>query len=419
MKYRKEDNDWLYLCRTTLNAFYLTMIHYFNPGHETAVSNLSPYYKPPESVLRLQHDLAFLPAWYGKEGDFVLMDHKEEGYLEWLRLHFPGLSLPVTENELPDIPLTEVCFWGISPQAVHSISEINTKRETKLQIPEWREEYAYLTGRKASRDCLIELQRAVPEISDSVIPVFYDRIDDIEDKVKTGPYLWLAKSPYSSSGRGLLWLSEYISNKEREILKGVLKKQNFVSLEPVLPKITDFSMQFLSDGRGNIHLEGYSLFETNPKGVYTGSYLYSQKSISDILSQKISPELMERITDHLIRILRTKYARLYKGCIGVDMMLYNENGICRIQPCVEINMRYNMGYLAVKLSGNFLGETSKGLFSVIYNPDPSVISSRHREMVKKHPPVIRDGKIEKGYIALCPLTENSRYCASAIVENGR
>ena len=50
-------------------------IHYFNPGHETAVLLGTPNYTPPCNVRIMTKDLSFLPAWYAQPGDLVLLDN--------------------------------------------------------------------------------------------------------------------------------------------------------------------------------------------------------------------------------------------------------------------------------------------------------------------------------------------------------
>ena len=50
-------------------------IHYFNPGHETAVLLGTPNYTPPRNIRIMTKDLSFLPAWYAQPGDLVLLDN--------------------------------------------------------------------------------------------------------------------------------------------------------------------------------------------------------------------------------------------------------------------------------------------------------------------------------------------------------
>ena len=51
-------------------------LHYFNPGHETAVLNASRHYQQPTHVAKMQNDMAFLPAWYASAGDYVFMENQ-------------------------------------------------------------------------------------------------------------------------------------------------------------------------------------------------------------------------------------------------------------------------------------------------------------------------------------------------------
>ncbi|WP_203583456.1 hypothetical protein [Paludibacter sp. 221] len=395
------------------------MIHYFNPGHETAVSNGSIYYMPPANVARMQKDLSFLPAWYAQTGDYVLIDNSvnSAACLQYLKETFPGLPQAITTESLNHLSGQEVTLWGISPQAIHFFTELKDKHSLDVEIPSWKNDYVYLNSREAAKDCLEKVIEEIPEISKNLIPCFCKSLHEVEDAVNIS-YPALIKAPYSSSGRGLLWLSApVINNKEKEIVHGFLKKQEQVSVERALHKVSDFSMQFLCDGKGSISFEGYSFFETSSKGAYSGNYLYSQDKIIDLISTKISPALLEKVKSSLINILKEKYAHLYKGIMGVDMMIYEENGEYMLHPCVEINMRHNMGYLALKVQKNYLYPSSEGKFLIEYNSEEGMTYRKHREMQQQFSPQIENGRIIKGYLSLCPVSEQSKYRAYILVDN--
>lgn len=391
-------------------------LFYFNPGHETAVVNASPYYMPPANVLQMQRDLSFLPAWYGEAHDYVFVPAGvDKDYSDFLRKYFKRLPQAISLAEIASIPNEELAFWGISPQAVYFFAEVNREYNLHLNIPAWKAEYTYLNSREAAKDCLVEIITKLPEISENLIPRFCKNIEEIEHTINATNRGLIAKAPYSSSGRGLLWLSG-LSDKEKEFLHGILKKQACVSLEMALDKDTDFSMQFMCDGKGNVRFEGYSLFETNQRGAYQGTFLYNQELISALLTEKIPVALLEAAKNTLLAVLKEKYASLYKACIGVDMMIYKENGTYKLHPCVEINMRYNMGYLSMKLQQNYLAQASKGKFQIEYHSKEGAALERHTELQQHFPLKIDAGKIKNGYLALCPVTEQSRYVAYALVE---
>ena len=394
-------------------------IHYFNPGHETAVNNASPYYTPPTNIAAMQEELSFLPAWYADREDKVLVDRKDEVYYSYLTKKFSTLAQPVSQNELKLYRDANVSLWGVSPQAIRYFEELNKELEINLDIPEWSEEYKYLNSRLAARDCLSELINSIPLLSQAVIPQFYTNLDDINRAVDSSSHQLLAKAPYSSSGRGLLWLpTTGLTRTENQILHGILKKQGSVSIERVLDKQMDFAMEFMADGKGNIAFAGYSLFYTNAKGGYEANYIGSQESIIEQLSEKISLDLLYSVKGKLINILSKKLTTLYTGCIGVDMLIYLEDNEYKLQPCVEINMRYNMGFLSCRLYENYIATHSCGKFYIDFNPKAEDMYNNHLLMEEKHPIRIENGKITSGYLSLCPINRSNRYRAYVLVEKG-
>ncbi|HML63876.1 MAG TPA: hypothetical protein PKC55_03510 [Dysgonomonas sp.] len=394
-------------------------IHYFNPGHETAVNNASPYYTPPVNIAAMQEELSFLPAWYADREDKVLVDSKNEVYYSYLTEKFSTLAQPVSQNELTLYRDANVSLWGVSPQAIRYFEELNKELEINLDIPEWSEEYKYLNSRLAARDCLSELINSIPLLSQAIIPQFYTNLDNINRAVNASAYQLLAKAPYSSSGRGLLWLpATGLTRTENQILHGILKKQGSVSIERVLDKQMDFAMEFMADGKGNIAFAGYSLFYTNAKGGYEANYIGSQESIIEQLSEKISLDLLDSVKGKLINILSKKLTTLYNGCIGVDMLIYLEDNEYKLHPCVEINMRYNMGFLTCRLYENYIATQSCGKFYIDFNPKAEEMYNNHLLMEEKHPIRIENGKITSGYLSLCPISRSNRYRAYVLVEKG-
>lgn len=394
-------------------------IRYFNPGHETAVNNASPYYTPPANIAAMQEELSFLPAWYADREDKVLVDSKDEVYYPYLTEKLSALAQPISQNELIRYRDANVSLWGVSPQAIRYFEELNKDLDINLDIPEWSEEYKYLNSRLAARDCLSELINSIPLLSQAVIPQFYTNLDDINRAVNSSASQLLAKAPYSSSGRGLLWLpTTGLTRTENQILHGILKKQGNVSIERVLDKQMDFAMEFIADGKGNIAFAGYSLFYTNAKGGYEANYIGSQESIIEQLSEKISLDLLDSVKNKLIDILSKKVTTLYNGCIGVDMLIYLEDNKYKLQPCVEINMRYNMGFLTCRLHENYIASQSCGKFYIDFNPKGEEMYNNHLLMEEKHPIRIENGRIISGYLSLCPINKSNRYRAYVLVEEG-
>ncbi|MDR2622178.1 MAG: hypothetical protein LBC48_06310, partial [Dysgonamonadaceae bacterium] len=280
------------------------MIHYFNPGHETAVLNASKYYQPPETVAKMQEDLALLPMWYASPGDFILVGNK---LINPLEIH-SGASNPKQSIVEP---------WGISPQSIHYFETLNKQYDLQLQIPEWKDEYRFLGSRFAAQKALAALIEAVTEIDKDILPQFYSNLEAIEKIVEEGRGGFLLKSPYSSSGRGLLWLSPgKLAQSERQIIGGMLKKQTLVSLEKALDKRLDFSMHFEVIREKETRFIGYSVFRTNPKGAYESSSLAAQETLEKQITDLIDRCLLQKVRETLTGILHEMYTPYYTGNLG-------------------------------------------------------------------------------------------------------
>jgi len=152
------------------------MLHYFYPGHETAVLNDSPYAKLPTNPTKMQRDLAFLPAWYAEASDYVLIEDELSDDFIQSTVHF-NLSKPVTLSNLllnPDLFNESVSLWGISPPSIHFFRQLNEKSGLNLSLPEQTSAYRALCSRRTAADCLAFLIRSNNNISRTILPKFRD-----------------------------------------------------------------------------------------------------------------------------------------------------------------------------------------------------------------------------------------------------
>lgn len=393
-------------------------IHFFNPGHETAVLNQSPYYMSPANTVVMQRELASLPIWYAEQQDSVFVwNKKDAAYWQYINENLENLPQIITKDELA-YRSDKLCLWGVSPQSIHFWNELNLSQNANVDIPVWKDEYMKLTSRIMAKDALADIQSYIPEISEDLLPVFFDDLTKIEIYVQSTKNRLLAKAPYSSSGRGLLWLPVgELTRTERQILHGILKKQGQLSIEKVLDKQFDFAMEFICDGMGNVTFEGYSLFETNSKGAYSSNILKSQQAIFEKLTKYVDPELLNQVCERLKMFLSREYASVYEGCIGIDMMMYKtEKDQYKLHPCVEINMRYNMGYLSLMFSRKYLDKNSNGRFYIDFSPRQGEIYLMHSKLMQENPALFSNGKLQKGYLPLCPVYDDNHYRAYVLID---
>lgn len=393
------------------------MIHFFNPGHEYALLNQSPYYTYPSNIVKLQQELASVAIWYANDGDIVIgFEELTDSFEEYTKgicknVHY----IPLSEIEAKKNLLKNqvISLWGISPQAIHFFEELNKQYELDLVIPQWNNQFVELGSRKKALECLSFLVKENQQIQENTLPQIQTSLESIEKLVNTTSHKLLAKAPYSSSGRGLLWLPlGELTRTERQILNGILKKQSYVSIEKALNKKLDFAMEFEINSQ-NVEFIGYSLFNTNEKGAYQSNYIGRQENIVKQLEEFIDSAFLKKIKTDLIQFLTTHYQPLYEGYIGVDMMIYEETGLFHLQPCIEINMRNNMGILSLNFSEKYLSPNSRGNLYIEFSSKEDIFQ-KHINDMEQYPLATKDGKIRTGYLPLCPVNCSSSYRAYII-----
>ncbi|MDR1756507.1 MAG: hypothetical protein LBR65_06070 [Culturomica sp.] len=379
----------------------MTALYCFNPDCEMAVADGSPYYTPPANIRRMSEELAYLPVWMGGGEEAVLVSElPDPAFLQMNRELFgvdPQLAL--WEAYCPD-PAFRPVPWGWSP-----------RMDYLFQTACWKEEYRELMSRLTARACLERVYRLGGERLPGLLPEVCRTLEAVRQAACRGAVV--VKAPWSSSGKGVLRAGPgVLLGKEAEWVSGILRRQGYVMVEKRLDKVCDLAGEFvLEDGR--CRFVAWSLFTTGSRGEYKGNFLGRQSRIEEYLSRyaelSVWAELKERVAD----ALRVLIASRYEGVLGVDMMVYKDDkGKYNIQPCVEINLRHTMGYLAHRFSDRFVAEQSSGRFTLDFFAGEGEALQRHRQNSREFPLKVVSGKIVSGYHALTPVNKNTGFMAS-------
>ena len=398
-------------------------IHYFNPGHETAVLMGTSNYTPPTNVQRMIQELAYLPVWYADADDYVFMEEVvSPRFLSMQPKELRPFATPVSRKELLDkkkkMPELQAAPWGLSLQSIRLFDELKHRGSLSLTIPAWQDAFFALTGRQTAATCLEKIRELLPDMDLPVSPKFCTKMREIEKYLILQRAPFVLKTPYSSSGRGLHWLSERkLTPKDKAWIEGAFKKQGTVSIECALNKQQDFAMEFYSDGQGNIHYEGLSFFGAEKKGAYSGNVLGSQEYLNSYFIEKFGDDKQIIEVQEAVRsALQSIFGPVYTGYLGVDMLTYYKpDNSLGIHPCIEINMRYTMGLVALRISEKYLAPDARGDLRITYESKPGEAYERHCFMKKAYPQNIVDGRIREGYLSLCPVTKDTRYRAYILV----
>lgn len=387
--------------RARTTCLNMKRLFYFNPDSEMAVANGSRYYTPPANIVRMAEELGYLPAYFSDRGDGVLLErYPDTCFLEERKKYFGLEPELVLRKNYGGAGQREAVPWGWSPRA-----------DYLLQAGKWKEEWKDLYSRLTALNCLKRWGEVTSSDISGILPQKAGSLEEIRKFTQGGGYI--VKAPWSSSGKGLLNIGkEGVTEKTSEWLKGILSRQGYVTIEKRLHRVCDFAMEFYSDGKSCMNYLGLSLFYTGDGGEYRGNYVGGQAEIAKKLSVWSGEKALTSLRESMSRVLSECILPFYEGRIGVDMMIYKEeDGDYRIHPCVEINLRYTMGMLALSLGERYVSEHSEGIFTLSFHPEKGEALRKHRKDEYDFPLRMQTNKLVSGYINLTPVMEETKFMA--------
>jgi len=405
----------------------LPNIYIYNPTCEIAIANGTLSFMPNKTLSKFESDLDVLPLYFTDINDVLLVRQlPDKEFLNILKSadiglpNFKLLTSALQDNEFVSASKNSLQAWGWSPRIHHILKPFKPSCSSEyLAQPNayWKEEHSDLYGRETALHVLKSFLSKHPDdkyIDQNQIARVCTNIPEIETLIEEWKQL-VIKAPLSSSGRGLQVLRySHLNDSITQWINGTLESQAYVTVEALLDKKYDFSLQYHCDGKGNLDYMGPGFFLTSSNGQYEGNIL---GGMPECFKTYLSDAQMEELSDGIkVAIEESDLSTNYCGYLGVDCLLFEDkNGIMKLQPCVEINLRYNMGTLALILDEYLAPETS-GAFKMIFKPKYT-FDEFHQEMEKKHPFEIKDGKWLKGYLPLVSPYQNKNFGAYILLEN--
>ena len=335
-------------------------LHIFNPEHDIALASGLSNFTAPHAGRQLCHDLGFLPAIWAKEEDTIVVDDVAQAEREWKKTAHrlekllgrdcfkAGNRKFLTWKQLVSLKETariDPWGWNIALRAVLLRRGVDERLMPSLrQLDVIRN----LSHRHTAAQLLPKLRMA-----GTVGESFECRTaEEVETLLEHYGQL-VMKAPWSSSGRGLRFLSVGRTPFQMQAgwFNNLVATQGCVMIEPYYNKVEDFGMEFQSDGCGNVSYLGLSLFHTE-NGAYTGNVLSTEAVKRESLCHYLSTELLDKIQAMICLESGSLFKDRYCGPFGVDMMVVSgTNGSAALlHPCVEINLRRTMGHVALALS---------------------------------------------------------------------
>lgn len=388
-------------------------LYIFNPDTDIAESAHSRFYTPPASVVKMKHDLAMLPVWYG-DGGTVLTPHPLPDKLAEL-----ASTLGTTTKALPDdghfdySTVTEVSPWGWNSQLAQQMLEAGVPEQS---LPD--SGFLASCRAQASRGKSIEILQHLRQCPLTCGERF---MLHSAEQAAALPHLaegWIAKELWSGSGKGLCRFNTPPAPDKLGRMQRWIRKHGGATCEPFYDKVEDFAMEFVRDASGKVSFWGYSLFKTDSKGAYDYNLLLDDEAIESHLSQYVGRDTLQHIAKCSEECLTTALTGGYTGFLGLDMMICRESGTGRhaVHPCVEMNLRMNMGVLAGMVYRRYVVPGHKGKIGIIRFPEKGHMKIWSNALEDTAPAAFEGGRLARGGMMLTPVTDDALFGLFCLVK---
>ena len=381
-------------------------LHIFNPHTDLALANNRVNYMPSANVRRMVCELEMLPMWFAAPGDSILTTSPTDNIFAEKAKELFGINVNfIDESKASGHSFSSIEPWGWNVSLRRRLSNIGIN-EKLLPTDEQLANYRSLSG----RDKDVELLNAICGKEGIFNAEIINNIEECRKYASEYPRC-IFKAPWSGSGKGLRWCFGVYDEKSDGWCRRVIEEQGFLTATPIYDKILDFALEYHSDGNGGIKFIGYSLFDTNTKGAYRGNILQRPDRQRETLSKYIPLSTIDNTRESVQKQLKRIYGNKYHGYLGVDMMVCKIGDTYAIHPCVEVNMRMNMGVLSVIFAERYLADVSRATFMIEYHNEEGYALRRLNLLCKEHPLCIEDGKIVSGAMPLVPIGHSNNYIA--------
>ena len=325
------------------------MLLIFNPDTDYALASGSPFFTPPARVIELRRRMALFPLTYALPGDsLLLLDTDTTDFTDGKTVFSlteataKGVT-PVTLSNVAEtlcsMPHPFILPWGWNPSICRLLLEAGVDASLlpdTTQLSELRR----LSHRRLTIAFNTALQHYIPTLNFE-LPCEITSEDEAVDYWHNHKDCYF-KSPWSSSGRGIMATAELEERHIRPWVRGMIRRQGSVLAEPGVKRSLDFASEWICKS-GKADFVGLSVFVTSPRGKYKYNLTESQPHLHTIISQvcpAFGPDIIEAQRYGLEQLV----APAYTGPLGIDMLTSTEGSL---RPCVELNLRLTMGIVTI------------------------------------------------------------------------
>lgn len=391
----------------------MSKLYIFNPTNELAIADGGKGYIPSKYLAEFESNLDTLPFLFASPDDYVLVDNiPDKNWLESFSSREIPLPKFLKKEDLmlliksQEVVIEDITPWGWSPRMIKRVEEIiRLSPSIDLNLPNyrWTSKHKSVYGRETALKALKFIVQDYPNreklIHDNMFPVKACKVAEIDDFLKLNKKI-VVKSPHSSSGKGIVMLQKPVLNRQNvDWILGAIKQSGYVMVEPFFNILNHFSIQFYND-KAQCRRVAFGAFSCNSKGGYECNFIGGVEVLPKV-KQFVNDIDIGLIADILSDALKKlEIGNYYNGYLGVDMFLCeHQNGELFLHPCVEINLRQNMG-LAAHYLLPWIADNHVGRFRIINKtcvPNNDIIG-----FINSNSPQWSKNKLQGGLIALTP-----------------
>ena len=351
----------------------------FNCSTDMALASGKDNYTPPPMIQSMERELELLPLWWADDGDVVMVSDiaQAETFLRELNERLDEMGLRTKNvcfadwkghlsnpslrwSHLRPVPwgwnrdVARRCLrLGVCPELIPDHSRLEKIRQ--LSNRRFAVEYVggllSFFGRQTFAESQMDSSVLLGE--DMTFVSGFQAFSDLLDAMIPDGAVIL-KAPWSSSGKGNLVLSGADDSSLRWA-RSVLEKQGGLCVDRFYDKRLDFAMEFCVHPDATCTFLGYSLFSADECGRYVGNMVADQHVIHDnIVASGVDSVLLDHLVRYHLQHLPQSLGSDYEGVVGIDMMVAEVDGQPRLHPCIEINLRMNMGVVALHLANQHI-----------------------------------------------------------------
>ena len=346
-----------------------------------ALADNKSSFLPPSVIRKMADELSFLPTWIAGPGDVVVVDSVEraEDFCNNIYnkvkmkvgegVRFASFKEPfkdVCRRLSVDVADAELVPWGWDSYIKRKFEKWGVP-QSMLPSAENLEGIRNLSSRRTAVQMLPQIVEAIGRdfcIGESFIITSLEEFFPLVARYDAV----MLKMPWSSSGKGLnVCRKDKVTEKMEGWIANVIEKQGCCIVEPLYNKISDYALEFRTC-EGQVSFLGYSKFDTSGQGTYQGNVLMTDDEIEECLgiSLSVDADMVRKARMAVEENVRKMIAPYYNGALGVDMMIVgNSKAGKSLHPCVEVNLRNNMGILSHELKRRWIPDGDR--FAIHYN----------------------------------------------------